>query len=145
MLSPTDQLVVISVPWLLVLFWLLFMVLGWTRINKYGELCYKFCQRGFLIGEEPEFWTLIQFGSNYLIFLMGQALANLHIALVYCPTTEKQILFIVIITIWMLPLYTVIVFSRYLFMQFARTLIANFRQLRYDIGEKSKQVHCFLF
>ena len=30
----------------------------------------------------------------------------LHIALVYCPTSEKQILFAVVITIWMLPIYT---------------------------------------
>ena len=30
----------------------------------------------------------------------------LHIALVYCPTSEKQILFAVVVTIWMLPIYT---------------------------------------
>lgn len=120
--------------------WLLFLMLSWNRISHYADLCHKFCQRGFRIGEEPETWTLIQFGTNYLLFLIGQALANVHIALVYCPTTEKQILFSSLITLWMLPVYTCIFFSRYLFQQFARTLIENFKQLRHDIGEKSKQV-----
>ena len=68
----------------------------------------------------------------------------LHIALVYCPTSEKQILFAVVITIWMLPIYTVIVFSGYIFMQFCRTISENFKQLRHDIGEKSRQVIFFL-
>ena len=68
------------------------------------------------------------------------AIANVHIALVYCPDEEKQILFAILITIWMLPLYTVIVFSSYIFMQFCRTLSENFKQLRVDISEKSKQV-----
>lgn len=139
-LTSTDQLVVISSPWILCGFWLLFLVLSWSRINKYSDLCYKFCQRGFRIGVEPETWTLIQFGTNYFLFLMGQAIANVHIALVYCPTSEKQILFAVVITIWMLPIYTVIVFSGYIFMQFCRTISENFKQLRHDIGEKSRQV-----
>lgn len=139
-LTSTDQLVVVSIPWLLVSAWLLFLVLSWTRINKYGDLCYAFCRRGFRIGEEAETWTLIEFGSNYLLFLCGQAFANVHIALIYCPSVEKQVLFMVLITIWMLPLYTVIVFSGYIFSQFARTLLENFKQLRVDIGEKSKQV-----
>jgi hypothetical protein len=40
----------------------------------------------------------------------------------------------------MLPIYTVIVFSGYIFMQFCRTISENFKQLRHDIGEKSRQV-----
>ena len=91
-------------------------------------------------GNDPEYWTLTQFITNYALFLVGQCLVNIHLALVYCPTVDKQILFSVLITIWMLPPYTVIVFSRYVFMQFARTLHENFRQLRFDIGERSKQV-----
>ena len=139
-LTATDQLVVIATPWLLVLAWFLFLVLSWSRINKYSDLCYHFCQRGFRIGGEAEYWTLTQFGTNYLIFLVGQAVVNVHLALVYCATVEKQILFAILITIWMLPPYTVIVFTRYIFMQFARTLCENFKQLRFDIGERSKQV-----
>ena len=92
------------------------------------------------VGEDPETWTLAQFGTNYLIYLLGQTIANIHIALVYCPTMEQQILFSVGITIWMLPIYTVIVFTGYIFAQFCRTLTENYRQLRYDIGQKSKQV-----
>ena len=34
-LTSTDQLVVISSPWILCGFWLLFLVLSWSRINKY--------------------------------------------------------------------------------------------------------------
>jgi hypothetical protein len=60
--------------------------------------------------------------------------------MIYCLTDEKQIIFAVVITIWMLPLYTVIVFTGYIFMQFCRTLSENFKQLRMDIGIKSKQV-----
>ena len=93
-----------------------------------------------ILGEDPETWTLAQFGTNYLIYLLGQTIANIHIALVYCPTMEQQILFSVGITIWMLPIYTVIVFTRYIFAQFCRTLTENYRQLRHDIGLKSKQV-----
>ena len=83
---------------------------------------------------------MIQFGINYILLLVGQSIANVHVALVYCPTVEKQILFAILMTIWMLPLYTVVGFTSYLFMQFSRTLCENFRQLRYDVGEKSKQV-----
>ena len=71
---------------------------------------------------------------------MGQAIINVHLALVYCPNLEKQIIFAVIMTIWMLPIYTAIVFSGYIFMQFCRTISENFKQLRHDIGEKSRQV-----
>ena len=83
---------------------------------------------------------MLQFGTNYLIYLLGQAIANIHIALVYCPTVEKQIIFSVVITIWMLPIYTCIVFTGHVFAQFSRTLTENFKQLRFDIGLKSKQV-----
>ena len=50
-----------------------------------SDLCYKFCQRGFRIGVEPETWTLIQFGTNYFLFLMGQAIANVHIGIWIFP------------------------------------------------------------
>ena len=72
-------------------------------------------------------------------------MANVHVALVYCPTMEKQIIFAVAMTLWMLPLYTVVVFTSYIFMQFCRTLHENFRQLRYDIVERSKQVTWIFF
>ena len=143
-LTATDQLIVLATPWILVFAWILFLILSWSRINKYSDLCYNFCQRGFRIGNEAEYWTLTQFGTNYLIFLVGQAVVNVHLALVYCPTVEKQILFAILITIWMLPPYTAIVFTRYIFMQFCRTLSENFKQLRFDIGERSKQVSLFL-
>ena len=139
-MSSTDQLVVVSTPWIMVAAWLIFLILSWTRINRYGELCLSFCKRGFRIGDDPESWTMIQFGTNYAIFVIGQAIVNIHIALVYCATVEKQILFSVMITVWMLPLYTAIVFPGYIFMQFCRTLAENFKQLRFDIGLKSQQV-----
>ena len=59
---------------------------GKVIINHlYSDLCYKFCQRGFRIGAEPETWTLIQFGTNYFLFLMGQAIANVHIGIWIFP------------------------------------------------------------
>ncbi len=101
-LTSTDQLIVLSTPWILVGAWFLFLVLSWTRINKYSDLCYNFSKRGFRIGDYPASMTMFQFGTNYFIFIIGQAIANIHIALIYCPTEDKQILFSVIITIWML-------------------------------------------
>ena len=35
----------------------------------------------YFLGDEPETWTMVQFGTNYLIYLLGQAIANIHIAL----------------------------------------------------------------
>lgn len=139
-LTSTDQLVVMSTPWMLVGAWFTFLILGWTRIDKYGDLCSAYCSRGFQIGSYPEKMTLIQFAINYVLFVVGQTIANIHIALIYCPDEPKQIIFSIVMTIWMLPLYTVIVFSGYVFMQFCRTLSENFKKLRTDIGIKSKQV-----
>ena len=115
-----------------------FLNFGYLPTHHY--ILFLFILLCIYLGEEPETWTLAQFGTNYLIYLLGQTIANIHIALVYCPTMEQQILFSVGITIWMLPIYTVIVFTGYIFAQFCRTLTENYRQLRYDIGLKSKQV-----
>lgn len=74
------------------------------------------------------------------MYLIGQAIINVHLALVYCSDLEKQVIFAVVMTIWMLPIYTVIVFNGHVFMQFCRTISQNFKQLRHDIGDKSRQV-----
>ena len=50
LLSSTDQLIIIAIPWLLVGAWFLFLICSWTLINRYADLCYDFCQRGFRIG-----------------------------------------------------------------------------------------------
>ena len=104
-------------------------------IGMYWKELFKSLKNTFLlIGQNSNQDHNFQEGFKYCF----------HIALVYCPTSEKQILFAVVITIWMLPIYTVIVFSGYIFMQFCRTISENFKQLRHDIGEKSRQVIFFL-
>ena len=105
------------------------------QVSLYWKELFKSLKNTFLlIGQNSNQDHNFQEGFKYC----------LHIALVYCPTSEKQILFAVVITIWMLPIYTVIVFSGYIFMQFCRTISENFKQLRHDIGEKSRQVIFFL-
>ena len=52
--------------------WFLFLIISWTRIHKYADLCYTFCQRGFRIGTVVEILlhknSLAKQNNNCLIF-----------------------------------------------------------------------------
>ena len=92
-ITSTDQFVVVATPFILVLAWIVALALGWSRIEQLSELCYSFCKRGFRIDSSPEVAVILQFLVNYFIFLIGQTIVNVQIALIYCPDSSKQILF----------------------------------------------------
>ena len=92
-LSSTDQFVVVGTPYIIILAWFVALLLGWTRIHFLADLCYCFCQRGFRIDSNPEITVIVQFLINYFIYFIGQTIVNIYIALAYCPTLTKQVLF----------------------------------------------------
>jgi len=96
-LTPTDQIVVVSVPFIQLLAWMTAIILGWINVSQVSYLCESFCKRGFRIESQPEARVILEFLLNYFIFGVGQTIANCHVAMVYCSNAQKQILFVVLV------------------------------------------------
>ena len=63
------------------------------RISKYTTLCYNFSIRGFPIGDDPRRQTVSNFWLLLLLFVGGSAIYNMHLALVFCGDSTKQVCF----------------------------------------------------
>ena len=63
----------------------------------------------YRVGSQPEKWTLDMFTVRIIIFLIGLIISNVHIALLYCDTDVKQLIFVLAVTLWVTPLYLAMV------------------------------------
>ena len=126
-LSSTDQVVILSIPVVSLVFLPLMIALSWARINNLSTICENFVMNGYRVGSDPEMRTMQMFAVRMTCFLPGQALMNLHFSLVYCDNSTKQILFSVLITMWQVPLYLATIFLGFVILQFLETLTEYFR------------------
>lgn len=92
---------------------------------------------GYRVGTSPEKVTLDMFAVRTITFLIGLVISNIHIALLYCDSETKQIIFVLAATLWIVPLYLAMVFYGYVINQFVASLGLYFKHLRSDVVYKN--------
>ncbi len=106
------------------------------------DLCHEFISRGVPLGSEsPEEKTLGAFGVDLALFAGGQTVDVVRRSISFCPDPDKEILYAVAVSIWLVPLYVVCSFSGILFMQFGHTLAEYFEEMAEEVAERNAQIH----
>ena len=139
-LSVTDQVVLLAIPGAALLFLPIMLALSWARVNSLTQICENFVTNGYRVGSAPERRTMGMFWVRLLCFLPGQELMNVHFALLYCDSTEKQALVSVLLILWQVPLYLATVFLGFVQVQLVESLTAYFKHLRSDILYKNESL-----
>ena len=135
--SSADQAVLVAGPSLALLALPLIVSLTWARINSLSPICENFVENGYRVGSAPEERTMREFWVRLGCWLVGQTIASLHGALIYCDSQTKQAVFTVVAVVWALPLYLAASFLGFLFIQLLHTLALYFQQLRSDLVYKN--------
>ena len=113
------------------------LTLGWSRINSLTSLTENMVLNGYRVGTNPEKVTLDMFAVRTITFLIGLIVSNIHIALLYCDSETKQIIFVLAVTLWIVPLYLAMTFFGYVINQFVASLGLYFKHLRSDVVYKN--------
>ena len=92
---------------------------------------------GYRVGTNPEKVTLDMFAVRTITFLIGLVISNIHIALLYCDSETKQIIYVLVTTLWIVPLYLAMIFYGYVINQFVASLGLYFKHLRSDVVYKN--------
>ena len=92
---------------------------------------------GYRVGTNPEKVTLDMFAVRTITFLIGLIISNIHIALLYCDSETKQIIYVLVTTLWIVPLYLAMIFYGYVINQFVASLGLYFKHLRSDVVYKN--------
>ena len=113
------------------------MALGWARINSLTSLTENMVLNGYRVGTNPEKVTLDMFAVRTITFVIGLVISNIHIALLYCDSETKQIIFVLVASLWIVPLYLAVIFYGYVINQFVASLGLYFKHLRSDVVYKN--------
>ena len=137
MVTSSDQAALLFVPVVAGVFLPIMITLSWARINSLTTICENMVVNGYRTGNNPEKWTLDMFTVRIVCFLLGLIIYNIHIALLYCDTDVKQLIFVVGVTLWLVPLYLAMVFLGFVINQLVCTLGLYFKHLRSDVVYKN--------
>ena len=97
-------------------------------------------ENGYRVGNSPEKVTIGMFMTRFVSFSIGLLITNIHLAILYCDTDIKQIIFASVATVWVIPLYLATTFLGYIITQLIITLSLYFKHLRSDVVYKNDSI-----